>query len=423
MSIKESQIVQALSLINLPEPIVRDGDIQGLIKGMMSDQITVKTTTQRLERLRREEKGGNSGNSGNSGRNDRSDHTGEAQSDLNKSIGNLTQRSSQLLIINTAISKVLGDQQNRLRQQTDDLAAQSSKMLNQQIHLEIQQDAIIQANAGLMEARGVTQEQAIQLVGCVERVSEAEAKIGEANQRLRELIEKRFSQNMAQCTDQIHIGLKSQEQRNTSFQQRLANALAQQNKQTQGELERLAQANTELQSEISERLQSLSASTAENFKTQQAAVTQQGMAMDASARELREVLDVSMADSAEQLRDLLEASMADSAEQLREILQASIADSQQELLSAIVTSEQRQATVGEQQALHSNTQWDNTQTSLTQLTLELDNTIQVVRRQGERLQRLAEEQARNFRRQRTGLFVVAGGVIASLAWQAASHFV
>ena len=267
MSIKESQIVQVLSLVNLPEQIVRDSDIQGLIKGMMSDQITVKTTTQRLERLRREEKGGNSG------KNDRSDHTGEAQFDLNKSIGNLTQRSSQLLIINTAISKVLGDQQNMLQQQTDDLAVQSSKMLNQQIHLEIQQDAIIKANAGLMEAKGVTQQQAIQLVGCVERVSKAEAKIGEANQRLRELIEKRFSQNIAQCTDQINIGFKSQEQRNTSFQQRLANALAQQNKQAQGELERLAQANTKLESEISERLQSQAASTAENFKIQQAAVT------------------------------------------------------------------------------------------------------------------------------------------------------
>ena len=417
MSIKESQIVQVLSLINLPEQIVRDSDIQGLIKGMMSDQITVKTTTQRLERLRREEKGGNSG------KNDRSDHTGEAQFDLNKSIGNLTQRSSQLLIINTAISKVLGDQQNMLQQQTDDLTVQSSKMLNQQIHLEIQQDAIIKANAGLMEAKGVTQQQAIQLVGCVERVSKAEAKIGEANQRLRELIEKRFSQNIAQCTDQINIGFKSQEQRNTSFQQRLANALAQQNKQTQGELERLAQANTKLESEISERLQSQAASTAENFKIQQAAVTQQGMDIDASARELREVLEVSIADSAEQLRDLLEASIADSAEQLQEVLEASIADSQQKLLSAIVESEQRQATVYEQQALHLNTQWDNTQTNLTQLTLELDNTIQVVRNQGERLQRLGEEQARNFRRQRTGLFVVAGGVIASLAWQVASHFV
>ena len=402
MSIKESQIVQVLSLINLPEQILRDSDIQGLIKGMMSDQITVKITTQRLERLRREEKGGNSG------KNDRSDHTGEAQFDLNKSIGNLTQRSSQLLIINTAISKVLGDQQNMLQQQTDDLAVQSSKMLNQQIHLEIQQNAIIKANAGLMEAKGVTQQQAIQLVGCVERVSKAEEKIGEANQRLRELIEKRFSQNIAQCTDQINIGFKSQEQRNTSFQQRLANALAQQNKQTQGELERLAQANTKLESEMSERLQSQAASTAENFKIQQAAVTQQGMDIDASARELREVLEVSIADSAEQLRDLLEAS---------------IADSQQKLLSAIVKSEQRQATVYEQQALHLNTQWHNTQTNLTQLTLELDNTIQVVRNQSERLQRLGDEQARNFRRQRTGLFVVAGGVIASLAWQVASHFV
>ena len=402
MSIKESQIIQVLSLINLPEQIVRDSDIQGLIKGMMSDQITVKTTTQRLERLRREEKGGNSG------KNDRSDHTGEAHFDLNKSIGNLTQRSSQLLIINTAISKVLGDQQNMLQQQTDDLAVQSSKMLNQQIHLEIQQDAIIKANAGLMEAKGVTQQQAIQLVGCVERVSKAEAKIGEANQRLRELIEKRFSQNIAQCTDQINIGFKSQEQRNISFQQRLANALAQQNKQTQGELERLAQANTKLESEISERLQSQAASTAENFKIQQAAVTQQGMDIDASARELREVLEVSIADSAEQLQ---------------EVLEASIADSQQKLLSAIVKSEQRQATVYEQQALHLNTQWDNTQTNLTQLTLELDNTIQVVRNQCERLQRLGEEQARNFRRQRTGLFVVAGDVIASLSWQVASHFV
>ena len=63
----------------------------------------------------------------------------DAQLDLNKSIGRLTQTSSQLLIVNTAISKVLNDQQhilleqqNMLKSQADTLGEQNNQILLQQ---------------------------------------------------------------------------------------------------------------------------------------------------------------------------------------------------------------------------------------------------------------------------------------------------
>ena len=396
MSIEESPIVQAFSSINFPEQIIRDIDIQGVITGMTRDQQAVKTTTQRLERLRREEKDGNS--TGNR-RNDRSDNAGEAQLDLNKSIGNLTQRSSQLLIFNTAISKVLGDQQgillsqqNLLKQQTDDLAVQSEKILSQQIQMETQQEAISKANRGLLEAKGVTHGQAIQLIGCVERVSKAEAKIGKANHQLHELVEKRLSQNIEQCTDRVNVSFRSQDQRNATFEQQVVSTLAQQSKQFQGDLKRLAQASQEFESEIKERLQSQVAATLENFKIQRAAVTQQGLDIDASVKKLRELLETSMTDC------------------------------QQKLMSVLVEFEQRQVATSRQQALHVNSQLESTQTSLTQLTLELDKTVQVIRSHDDSLQRLRDEQARNFMRQRVGWAVMGGAFIAWLAWQVALYF-
>ena len=111
-----------------------------------------------------------------------------------------------------------------------------------------------------------------------------------------------------------------------------------------------------------------------------------------------------------------------STKKLRELLEASMADGQQELMSVLAAFEQRQVAASRQQALHVNSQLESTRTSLAQLTLELDKTVQNIRNHDESLQRLTDEQARNFMRQRIGLAVMGGGVMAWLAWQAALYF-
>lgn len=194
---QELQVVEAFSSVNLPEEIFKSSNMKDLINGILSDQGTVENNTHNLERLRQEKRDGNFISNWWHNRND---GIQDAQIDLSKSIGFLTQKSSQLLIVNTAISKVLNhqqqillQQQNLLEQQTNELKNQNLKILDQQQALEQQQKEINAANQGLLEAKGLTQEQAQQLVGCVVRVSEAEKRVDLSNQELRNIVEQRLT--------------------------------------------------------------------------------------------------------------------------------------------------------------------------------------------------------------------------------------
>ena len=257
---QELEIVQAFSSANVPDQIFRDSNIKDLIHGMTAEQNTVQADAKRLERLRQEKKDGNFiGNWWN----DRGDKIQDAQIDLNKSISRLTQKSSQLLIVNTAISKVLShqqrillDQQNILKRQTETLETQNNKILNQQNLLEKQQQDINKANQGLMEAKGVTQKQAQQLIGCVTRVEEAESRLGTANQALRSGVEKYLQDSIEQCLGRLNSGFSEQKQRHTNFEQQINNALSTQSQQAQRKLEHFENQSTQFKSTINEKLTS-----------------------------------------------------------------------------------------------------------------------------------------------------------------------
>lgn len=209
---QELQVIQAFSAVDLPERIFRESNIKELIAGMTAEQETVQASAKKLDRLRQEQK---EGNVVSNWWKDRDDLLQDAQIDLNKSIGRLTQKSSQLLIVNSAISKLLNQQQQILlkqqtilEEQTRSLAGQNQQILEQQLLLEQQQQAINEANQGLMEAKGVTQEQAKQLVGCVKRVTEAEKTIGDANDQLLAAIEQRLSGCISDTAAQWQIEMR-----------------------------------------------------------------------------------------------------------------------------------------------------------------------------------------------------------------------
>ncbi|MEE4462430.1 hypothetical protein V2S84_09960 [Azotobacter chroococcum] len=185
---QELQIVQAFSSVEVSEQIIRSADIKGLVGGMLSAQDEVGRSAEELERARQEKKGGSL--IGNWWK-DRDDKLQDAQIDLQKSIGSLSQKSSQLLIVNAAISRVLSDQQqvllhqqNMLRQQADLLEEQNRRILGQQRALEQQQQEIDLANRGLLEARDVTAEQTDRLVGSVKRLEQAESQMEALNQQM-----------------------------------------------------------------------------------------------------------------------------------------------------------------------------------------------------------------------------------------------
>lgn len=271
LSKQELEIVQAFSSVTVPERVIRDSNIKDLIHGMTAEQETVLADAKRLERLRQEKKDGNFlGNWWN----DRDDKVQDAQLDLNKSISRLTQKSSQLLIVNTAISKVLNnqqyillEQQNVLQHQTNTLEEQNNKIFAQQKLLEQQQHNINQANQGLMEAKGLTQEQAQQLVGCVKLVKEAENRIGVANQTLKSNVEKYMNDSVEQCVGRLSSGFAEQEQRHVTFEQQITDTFSAQSQQIHTKLGHITAQSEKLKSAIEEQLVSTVNAVGHQFET------------------------------------------------------------------------------------------------------------------------------------------------------------
>lgn len=257
---QELQIIEVFSSVNIPEKIIRDSNIKELINGMLSAQDAVTTNAEQLAQLRREKKEGNFlGNWWD----DREEKIQDAQLDLNQTIGRLTAKSSQLLIVNTAISKVLTDQQrilleqqNILKQQTNALEQQNWKILEQQNLLEKQQQDINKANQGLLEAKGITQEQAHQLVGCVKLVKEAESRISVDNQALQSDVKKSLHDSVEQCLGRLNSGFAEQEQRAGAFEQQVIGGFSTQAQRAQETLEKITAENDQRKAAIQEQLAS-----------------------------------------------------------------------------------------------------------------------------------------------------------------------
>jgi len=253
------QIVQAFSSLDVPERIIRDSNIKELINSIISENDSVESNAQRLERLRQKKKDGNFLSNFIDG------VDGDIQSsqlDLNQSIGRLTKKSSQLLIVNTAISKVLSDQQrilleqqHLLKKQTENLDEQNRKIFEQQKKLEEQQREINIANQGLMEAKGLTQKQAQDLVGSVKLVKEAEIRFDLANQTLRANVERNLHDSVEKCLARLNIGFDEQKRNQQAFEQQVTGAFSAQSQQTKTEIDRFASETSEFMSEVEKKLE------------------------------------------------------------------------------------------------------------------------------------------------------------------------
>lgn len=194
---KEVQIVNALSSADLPESLIGESCVKELISAVVGAQQEASSAADRLHWARMVKA---NSNAISNWWNNSEDSVKDAQLRLTTTVANLNRHSSQLLIFNTAISKVLCDQQKvLLRQQeilegqAEQLKQQNQEILEHQIKLKNQQEAIREANQGLMDAKGVTADQARKLVGCVQRVEATEERISEINRQLVTEIELRLS--------------------------------------------------------------------------------------------------------------------------------------------------------------------------------------------------------------------------------------
>ncbi len=255
---KNFQIIKVLASADLPESVIRAGNIDGLINSIIAAQKNLHLNTRHVDNLRKD---GKKKNFVSNWWNDLDEKIQDAQIDLNKSIDHLTEKSSQLLIVNTAISKILSDQQNTLlnqqnilRQQTEALEKQNKKIIGQQEQLAQQQEEINRANQGLMEAKGITQEQAQKLVGCVVRVTEAEKKIDFANKALYAALKQYIDESTARCISQFNTYFTEHDQHHDEFEQQFNNALLVQSKYSRDESYRLATEAGQLKIDLEQRL-------------------------------------------------------------------------------------------------------------------------------------------------------------------------
>jgi len=273
---QELQIVQAFSSISVPEKVIRDSNIKELVQDMLGKQTAVRSSADHLERLRQEKRDGNFlGNWWN----DRDDKMQDAQLDLSASIGRLTETSSRLLVVNTAISKVLSDQQNillkqqrALEEQAQELKSQNEKILDQQQQLAKQQQKINAANKGLMEAKGLTQAQAEKLVGCVVRVSEAERKIEFDNELLRKTMRNETQASIAKCVAEVDAAYAEISEAQAKSEHKVQELLAANMRQT---LKALAHSERELKTQLSTGLGDLLATVNQKTAEQAADLKQQ----------------------------------------------------------------------------------------------------------------------------------------------------
>lgn len=231
---KEIQIVTALSQADLSESVIGGSCVKQLITAVVDAQNQAKSANDVLQKARSEK---NSQNVLSNWWNNTEDKIKDAQLTLTTEISNLNRHSSQLLIFNTAVSKVLCDQQDilltqqqRLEAQAMQLRAQNTQILDQQQQLAAQQEEIRAANQGLLEAKGLTANQARDLIGCVRRVEAAEARIVQINQEVLAEIGQQLDQVRKDVADSLSTAVSTLEARDKQLlriaqdqQQKLAN--------------------------------------------------------------------------------------------------------------------------------------------------------------------------------------------------------
>ena len=262
---------------------------QALVKAMASEHEAVEADTQRLEALRKYKQRLSLMRQRNKADallgaliDTQEDKVHEAQTELSKSTGRLTQTSLQLLLANTATAqlhsthqKSLQDQQKLLQQQAEKLKDQTQKLREQQKQLHSEQVALQTAQEGLMQAHGITREQARQLVGCVEKVSEAEQRLSAANLALRQTLEDQLEAAVKACLDQLNTGFSSLDVRHRSFEEQLTSTQSAQSKRTRERLALFTQTAANFEISITQQLQLHTQAVVDHAAAQHAVILQQ----------------------------------------------------------------------------------------------------------------------------------------------------
>lgn len=196
LAMSEMQVVEAFSRISVPEDVLRNSNVPQMVEDMRTTKKLLESSEEKLSRLRRTKK---DSNFFSNIWNDRDDEIEDTESSVNSQFRKLASLSSNLLILNTAMAKIMNGQQGALQDQQIELKHQARNIEKQNGHIKAHQE-IIESNQrefnkaaqALAEAKGLTQAQASQLVGCVRKVAESEKSMLESHGRLMGEVEERL---------------------------------------------------------------------------------------------------------------------------------------------------------------------------------------------------------------------------------------
>ncbi|WP_157146193.1 hypothetical protein [Achromobacter insuavis] len=203
MSGNELDVVRALSEVELPPDMVEFSRIGELVKNLNQSKEKLQKSKSELEKLRQDRE---KGNFFSNWWDDVDDQIHDASLDISRQLVDVNRHAAQLLVINTALSKMLNSQQQVLLEQQGALDKQAEQIARQNLALhEYQQDfrtqqgEISQANQKLLDAHDVSLRLAGELMQRLDQVAESERRVNAAHEILLENIERHFGEAMAQA--------------------------------------------------------------------------------------------------------------------------------------------------------------------------------------------------------------------------------
>lgn len=209
---------------------MKNSNVPKLVADMRSTKKELETSEEKLTKLRKTK---NEGNVFSNFWHDRNDLIEDAESDLNGHFRKLGALSSDLLILNTAMAKIMNSQQGELQRQQVALNDQAHDIKDQNRRLKEHQE--LHANTlrefanvveALKQAKSLTQNQAIELMKCSQRVAESERSMVESHGRLLHEVEERLGYIANEWSEALAARLSQFDDVHMAVEKRMVERLA-----------------------------------------------------------------------------------------------------------------------------------------------------------------------------------------------------
>jgi len=271
--VSDLQIVEAFSRVAVPESILKNSNVSQLVAEMNLAKTTLDSAAAKLNALRQQKK---ESNFLSNMWNDQDDKIEDAQVALDKNVRWLSSLSSKLLILNTAMAKIMHGQQGVLQDQQLALTDQARGIERQNVQIKAQQDGLERnqrefnkAVAALAKATELTHAQAGELMRCIEKVALSEQRMLASYEQIAATVDERL--HVIKCdwskvlADKFVDLTDAQVTRDRRVDERLATSAASAVERLAASEQRMLALHAHLSEAIEERLATSEASAAEQL--------------------------------------------------------------------------------------------------------------------------------------------------------------